>query len=177
MEILHLDIRSEHSTSIALYDNDSFCQEVGAGAWAFRIPAMNLEDAGNSVGGTATRFEFLGVLHGLDSLAAADTSGCPVHVFSDWESTVSLRSSKSIKTGISRTSGNTKLWSIGRSNAAAPSCDGGPGSPGDALFRVAVGISIARYLRRPTRLQSSAAASDAAVPEAVHHDLPRNRVA
>ena len=88
MELLHVDIRSENSPSIALYADGSFCQEVGVGAWAFRIPAMNLEDAGSSEGHTATRFEFLGVLHGLESLAATDTSGCPVHVFSDCESTV-----------------------------------------------------------------------------------------
>ena len=88
MELLQVDICSENSPSIALYADGSFCQEVGVGAWAFRIPAMNLEDAGSSEGHTTTRFEFLGVLHGLESLAATDTSGCPVHVFSDCESTV-----------------------------------------------------------------------------------------
>ena len=88
MELLQVDVCSENSPSIALYADGSFCQEVGVGAWAFRIPAMNLEDAGSSEGHTTTRFEFLGVLHGLESLAATDTSGCPVHVFSDCESTV-----------------------------------------------------------------------------------------
>ena len=88
MELLHVDTRSENSPPIELYADGSFCQEVGVGAWAFRIPAMNLEDAGSSEGRTATRFEFLGVLRGLEVLTATDTSGCPVHVFTDCESTL-----------------------------------------------------------------------------------------
>jgi ribonuclease HI len=74
--------------SIALYADGSFSQEVAVGAWAFKAPELNLEGAGSGDGKTVTQFEFLGVLEGLEAVAAADQSGLPIHVFSDCNSTV-----------------------------------------------------------------------------------------
>jgi hypothetical protein len=54
----------DHSrdASIELYADGSFCHEAAYGAWAFRVPALNLEGVGSSEGRTVTRFELLGVL-------------------------------------------------------------------------------------------------------------------
>lgn len=61
--------------SIALYADGSFSQEVAVGAWAFKAPDLNMEGAGSGDGKTAARFEFLGVLEGLEAVAAAANSG------------------------------------------------------------------------------------------------------
>lgn len=88
--------------SIALYADGSFSQEVAVGAWAFKAPELNLEGAGSGDGKTVTRFEFLGVLEGLEAVTAGDQSGLPIHVFSDCNSTVaainSLRKGEPLKT-------------------------------------------------------------------------------
>jgi ribonuclease HI len=74
--------------SIALYADGSFSYEAGVGAWAFKVPQLNLEGEGSTGGKTVTRFEFLAVLEGLEAVAAADKSRSPIQVFSDCDSTV-----------------------------------------------------------------------------------------
>jgi hypothetical protein len=73
-----------------LYAGCSFSHEVNIGAWAFKVPALGLEQVGSSRGPTVTRFEFLAALNGLEEILAADGSDRPVHLFSDCESTVAL---------------------------------------------------------------------------------------
>jgi ribonuclease HI len=74
---------------IEVYADGSFNEELGLGAWAFKIPKLRLEEVGSSEGKTTTRFEFLGVLNAIEAVIAAEHSGMPIHVFTDCESTVS----------------------------------------------------------------------------------------
>lgn len=75
-------------TCIDLHADGSFCHELGVGAWAFTVPCLNLDGSGTAAGSTVARFEFLAVLQGLDAVLAVDSSGLPVHVVSDCDSTV-----------------------------------------------------------------------------------------
>jgi ribonuclease HI len=74
--------------SIALYADGSFAQEVSLGTWAFRSPELNLEGAGSAAGTTVARFEFLGVLEGLEAVAAVDKSVLPIRIYTDCDQTV-----------------------------------------------------------------------------------------
>jgi ribonuclease HI len=76
------------SDPIAIYGDGSFSAEAGIGAWAFRVPALNIEGAGSEHGKSVQRFEFLAILEGIEAVVNADKSGLPIHVFSDCNSTV-----------------------------------------------------------------------------------------
>jgi ribonuclease HI len=82
----------DHSrdASIELYADGSFCHEATYGAWAFRVPALNLEGVGSSEGRTVTRFELLGVLKGLKAMTSAGRWEMPIEVISGCDSTVNL---------------------------------------------------------------------------------------
>jgi ribonuclease HI len=79
---------SLYCSPIELHADGSFSQERGVGAWAYLVPTLNLEGVGSADGKTATRFEFLAVLCGLEAVAAVDNTGLPIQVFSDCQSTV-----------------------------------------------------------------------------------------
>jgi ribonuclease HI len=81
---------SNCTVCIELYADGSFCREVSIGAWAFKVPALGLEQVGSSRGSTVTRFEFLAALNGLEEILAVDESERPIHLFSDCESSVAL---------------------------------------------------------------------------------------
>jgi ribonuclease HI len=75
---------------IEVYADGSFDDELGLGAWAFKIPRLRLEAVGSSEGKTTTRFEFLAVINGIEAVVGAEHSGLPIHVYTDCESTVSV---------------------------------------------------------------------------------------
>jgi ribonuclease HI len=77
------------SVEIELYADGSSNDELGLGAWAFKVPKLNLEGVGSSEGKTTARFELLAVLNGIEAVVAAEQSGSAIHVFTDCESTVS----------------------------------------------------------------------------------------
>jgi ribonuclease HI len=74
---------------IEVYADGFYNHEIRLGAWAFKIPKLNLEGVGSSEGETAARFELLAVLNGLEAVLNADRSGAPIHLFTDCESAVS----------------------------------------------------------------------------------------
>jgi ribonuclease HI len=91
----------DRGAPIEVYADGSFSSEVHFGAWAFKVPALNLEGVGSSDGPTVARFEFLAVLSGIEAVIAADNSSRPVEVISDCDSTVGvitlLREGQSLK--------------------------------------------------------------------------------
>jgi len=69
---------------IFVYGDGTFHQELGLGAWAFRIPTLNLEQTGVGPGKNSGRFEILAMLHGLETalhesvdLELCGISDCP----------------------------------------------------------------------------------------------------
>jgi len=74
---------------IDVYADGSFNPELRVGAWAFKVPKLNLEGVGSSEGKTTARFEFLAVMNGLEAVLGAEGSDAPIHIFTDCESTVS----------------------------------------------------------------------------------------
>jgi ribonuclease HI len=78
----------EDVAPIQLHADGSFSREVGLGAWAYLVPELKLDGIGSGPGRTATRFEFLAVVHGLEAIVASDSSSRPIHVYSDCDTTV-----------------------------------------------------------------------------------------
>jgi hypothetical protein len=60
---------------ILIYGDGTFHQELGIGAWAFRVPALGLEQTGIGPGKNSGRFEVLAILHGIEAALSVESSG------------------------------------------------------------------------------------------------------
>lgn len=70
---------------IELYADASYSCEVGAGAWAFTVPAFPASDAGIELGGSVNRAELFAVVQGLMLTTTVDRGHRPIYVHTDSE--------------------------------------------------------------------------------------------
>ncbi len=73
----------EQDAEIRLYADGSYSQEARLGAWAYYSPLLSLRNTGGGHGMTVVRFEFLGLVCGLEEIAATDASARAIEVITD----------------------------------------------------------------------------------------------
>src|SRR5260370_22178228 len=68
-----------------LYGDGSFYEQLGLGAWAYRIPTLGIGGVGVEPGSYVECFEFAAVVAGVEAVASIDATERPIHIHTDSE--------------------------------------------------------------------------------------------
>jgi hypothetical protein len=93
---------------ILIYGDGSFHQEMGLGAWAFRIPALGVDQCGVGPGKSSGRFEVLAILHGIETALTLDSSSGELCGITDCSEVTALAAELAAPNGGSLKSGVDK---------------------------------------------------------------------
>jgi hypothetical protein len=75
---------------IWIYGDGSFHNEIGVGAWAFRVAEFGLNRAAVEAGSGIEVFEFAALLRGIEAVRALDRTVRPIHVYPSAEPPLNL---------------------------------------------------------------------------------------